>query len=159
MQQTKIVIFLLLIYGQIVSLPHLFWACATVTLSPSIPRCKPHVSTSPMPLVCLILSRIYHAEKLPKTNLVFIIADAKGTCPPCDSKQLIQDEQQCILLLSAAVIWHSTMMRLIQPADVQNAYADYDMEIEHAFPSPGISTFFIICSNLSNTLSEHFQSN
>ncbi|XP_029969153.1 voltage-dependent calcium channel subunit alpha-2/delta-1a isoform X2 [Salarias fasciatus] len=43
---------------------------------------------------CENCSRLYHAEKLPKTNLVFIIADAKGTCMSCDTKELIQDEQQ-----------------------------------------------------------------
>lgn len=68
-----------------------------------------HVSTTHlMSLVSPLLSRIYHAEKLPKTNLVFVIADAKLTCLSCDTRQLIQDEQQCILLPSAAVIWHRT---------------------------------------------------
>ncbi|KAM8883598.1 voltage-dependent calcium channel subunit alpha-2/delta-1-like isoform 1-T1 [Synchiropus picturatus] len=43
---------------------------------------------------CVNCSRLYHAEKLPKTNLVFVIADAKLTCSSCDSKPLIQDEQQ-----------------------------------------------------------------
>ncbi|XP_076015083.1 voltage-dependent calcium channel subunit alpha-2/delta-1a [Genypterus blacodes] len=43
---------------------------------------------------CKNCSRIYHAEKLPETNLVFIIADAKHTCLSCDAKPLIQDEQQ-----------------------------------------------------------------
>ncbi|KAF7664242.1 hypothetical protein LDENG_00184010 [Lucifuga dentata] len=43
---------------------------------------------------CENCSRIFHAEKLPKTNLVFIIADAKHTCLSCDAKPLIQDEQQ-----------------------------------------------------------------
>ncbi|KAM4615175.1 voltage-dependent calcium channel subunit alpha-2/delta-1-like [Polymixia lowei] len=42
---------------------------------------------------CENCSRMYHAEKLPKTNLVFIIADAKHTCLLCDVKPLIQDEQ------------------------------------------------------------------
>lgn len=41
--------------------------------------------------------RMYHAEKLPETNLVFIIADAQGTCTSCSSRPLVQDEQQCIL--------------------------------------------------------------
>lgn len=40
---------------------------------------------------------MYHAEKLPETNLVFVISDAKLTCSSCKSKKLIQDEQQCIL--------------------------------------------------------------
>ncbi|XP_041636585.1 voltage-dependent calcium channel subunit alpha-2/delta-1-like isoform X2 [Cheilinus undulatus] len=43
---------------------------------------------------CVNCSRMYHAEKLPKTNLVFIIADGKDTCKSCDNKLLIQDEQQ-----------------------------------------------------------------
>ncbi|XP_070709554.1 voltage-dependent calcium channel subunit alpha-2/delta-1-like [Pempheris klunzingeri] len=43
---------------------------------------------------CENCTRIYHAEKLPKTNLVFVIADAKLTCLSCDTKQLIQEEQQ-----------------------------------------------------------------
>ncbi|TKS90812.1 Voltage-dependent calcium channel subunit alpha-2/delta-1 [Collichthys lucidus] len=42
---------------------------------------------------CENCTRMYHAEKLPKTNLVFIIADAKPTCSSCDTKPLIQDEQ------------------------------------------------------------------
>ncbi|XP_061768187.1 voltage-dependent calcium channel subunit alpha-2/delta-1a isoform X2 [Nerophis ophidion] len=43
---------------------------------------------------CENCSRLYHAERLPNTNLVFVIADAKLTCSSCDSKPLIQDEQQ-----------------------------------------------------------------
>ncbi|XP_063761599.1 voltage-dependent calcium channel subunit alpha-2/delta-1a isoform X2 [Eleginops maclovinus] len=43
---------------------------------------------------CENCTRLYHAEKLPNTNLVFIIADAKLTCSSCDTKPLIQDEQQ-----------------------------------------------------------------
>uniref|UniRef100_A0A3Q2Z123 Calcium channel, voltage-dependent, alpha 2/delta subunit 1a n=1 Tax=Hippocampus comes TaxID=109280 RepID=A0A3Q2Z123_HIPCM len=43
---------------------------------------------------CGNCSRLYHAEKLPNTNLVFIIADAKLTCSSCDTKALVQDEQQ-----------------------------------------------------------------
>ncbi|XP_044042293.1 voltage-dependent calcium channel subunit alpha-2/delta-1-like isoform X4 [Siniperca chuatsi] len=43
---------------------------------------------------CGNCSRTYHAEKLPKTNLVFVIADAKLTCLFCDTRPLIQDEQQ-----------------------------------------------------------------
>ncbi|XP_049892683.1 voltage-dependent calcium channel subunit alpha-2/delta-1-like [Epinephelus moara] len=43
---------------------------------------------------CENCTRLYHAEKLPKTNLVFIISDAKLTCSSCDTKPLIQDEQQ-----------------------------------------------------------------
>ncbi|KAM3587492.1 uncharacterized protein V6R79_006806 [Siganus canaliculatus] len=43
---------------------------------------------------CENCTRMYHAEKLPKTNLVFIIADGKQTCSSCDTRQLIQDEQQ-----------------------------------------------------------------
>uniref|UniRef100_H3D0B8 Calcium channel, voltage-dependent, alpha 2/delta subunit 1a n=1 Tax=Tetraodon nigroviridis TaxID=99883 RepID=H3D0B8_TETNG len=43
---------------------------------------------------CENCTRIYHAEKLPDTNLVFIISDAKLTCSSCKSKKLIQEEQQ-----------------------------------------------------------------
>ncbi|KAM9328056.1 voltage-dependent calcium channel subunit alpha-2/delta-1a [Pholidichthys leucotaenia] len=43
---------------------------------------------------CGNCSRLYHAEKLPKTNLVFIISDAKGTCSSCDKKPFKQEEQQ-----------------------------------------------------------------
>ncbi|XP_061617959.1 voltage-dependent calcium channel subunit alpha-2/delta-1a isoform X4 [Phyllopteryx taeniolatus] len=43
---------------------------------------------------CKNRSRLYHAEKLPNTNLVFVIADAKLTCSSCDTKLLVQDEQQ-----------------------------------------------------------------
>lgn len=58
-----------------------------------------HVSTTTLvSLVCPLLSRLYHAEKLPKTNLVFIITDAKLTCLPCDATLLKQEEEQCILL-------------------------------------------------------------
>ncbi|XP_034058399.1 voltage-dependent calcium channel subunit alpha-2/delta-1-like isoform X2 [Gymnodraco acuticeps] len=43
---------------------------------------------------CENCTRLYHAEKLPNTNLVFIISDAKLTCSSCDTKPLIQDEQK-----------------------------------------------------------------
>uniref|UniRef100_A0A4W6CH79 Calcium channel, voltage-dependent, alpha 2/delta subunit 1a n=1 Tax=Lates calcarifer TaxID=8187 RepID=A0A4W6CH79_LATCA len=43
---------------------------------------------------CENCSRLYHAEKLPKTNLVFIITDAKLTCLPCDATLLKQEEEQ-----------------------------------------------------------------
>lgn len=43
---------------------------------------------------CVNCTRMYHAEKLPKTNLVFIIADRKLTCLSCENSPLIQDEQQ-----------------------------------------------------------------
>ncbi|XP_068611504.1 voltage-dependent calcium channel subunit alpha-2/delta-1-like [Brachionichthys hirsutus] len=43
---------------------------------------------------CENCTRMYHAEKLLKTNLVFIIADAKLTCLSCGVNPLIQDEQQ-----------------------------------------------------------------
>lgn len=43
---------------------------------------------------CENCTRLYHAEKLPKTNLVFIISDAKHTCTSCNTLPLIQDEQQ-----------------------------------------------------------------
>nr|XP_020455167.1 voltage-dependent calcium channel subunit alpha-2/delta-1-like isoform X2 [Monopterus albus] len=42
---------------------------------------------------CENCSRLFHAEKLPKTNLVFIIADAKLTCSSCDAKELKQEEE------------------------------------------------------------------
>ena len=68
-----------------------------------------HVSTTLLvSLLCLLLSRMYHAEKLPRTNLVFIIADRKGLCSACPSKPITQEEKQCILLADAAVIWHTT---------------------------------------------------
>ncbi|XP_029470947.1 voltage-dependent calcium channel subunit alpha-2/delta-1 isoform X4 [Rhinatrema bivittatum] len=44
-------------------------------------------------LDCGNCTRIYHAEKLLETNLVFIIVDSKKTCLPCDSRPLIQAEQ------------------------------------------------------------------
>uniref|UniRef100_A0A674AXP2 Calcium channel, voltage-dependent, alpha 2/delta subunit 1a n=1 Tax=Salmo trutta TaxID=8032 RepID=A0A674AXP2_SALTR len=44
-------------------------------------------------LDCENCSRMFHAEKLWKTNLVFVIADAKLTCMSCDHKPLIQAEQ------------------------------------------------------------------
>ncbi|XP_029017960.1 voltage-dependent calcium channel subunit alpha-2/delta-1a isoform X2 [Betta splendens] len=42
---------------------------------------------------CGNCSRTYHAEKLPKTNLVFIIADAKITCLTCEAKEFKQEEE------------------------------------------------------------------
>uniref|UniRef100_A0A8C9TYB2 Calcium voltage-gated channel auxiliary subunit alpha2delta 1 n=1 Tax=Scleropages formosus TaxID=113540 RepID=A0A8C9TYB2_SCLFO len=44
-------------------------------------------------LDCGNCSRMYLAEKLLNTNLVFLITDAKGTCLSCDPKPLIQAEQ------------------------------------------------------------------
>lgn len=41
--------------------------------------------------------RMYRAEKLPNTNLVFLITDAKATCLSCDPRPLRQAEQPCIL--------------------------------------------------------------
>lgn len=46
-------------------------------------------------LLCFF--RMYHAEKLPNTNLVFLITDAKATCLSCDPRPLRQAEQPCIL--------------------------------------------------------------
>ncbi|KAM9480798.1 voltage-dependent calcium channel subunit alpha-2/delta-1 isoform 2-T3 [Clarias gariepinus] len=43
-------------------------------------------------LDCGNCSRMYRAEKLPSTNLVFLITDAKGTCF-CDAKPVRQAEQ------------------------------------------------------------------
>ncbi|XP_071357631.1 voltage-dependent calcium channel subunit alpha-2/delta-1-like isoform X2 [Trachinotus anak] len=42
---------------------------------------------------CENCSRLYHAEKLPKTNLVFIIADAEHTCSSCDATPMKQEEE------------------------------------------------------------------
>ncbi|GAA6077466.1 voltage-dependent calcium channel subunit alpha-2/delta-1 isoform X1, partial [Tachysurus ichikawai] len=36
---------------------------------------------------------MYRAEKLPMTNLVFLITDAKSTCLSCDTKPVRQAEQ------------------------------------------------------------------
>ncbi|XP_023647195.1 voltage-dependent calcium channel subunit alpha-2/delta-1 isoform X1 [Paramormyrops kingsleyae] len=49
--------------------------------------------TLPGVLDCGNCSRMYYAEKLENTNLVFIITDAKGTCLSCDPRPLIQSEQ------------------------------------------------------------------
>uniref|UniRef100_A0A3Q3LHW1 Calcium voltage-gated channel auxiliary subunit alpha2delta 1 n=1 Tax=Mastacembelus armatus TaxID=205130 RepID=A0A3Q3LHW1_9TELE len=46
-------------------------------------------------LDCGNCSRMYRAEKLPNTNLVFLIADAKATCLSCDPRPLRQAEQPC----------------------------------------------------------------
>ncbi|KAG7266240.1 hypothetical protein CRUP_019712 [Coryphaenoides rupestris] len=48
-------------------------------------------------LDCGNCSRMYRAEKLPNTNLVFLITDAKATCLSCDPRPLRQAEQPCIL--------------------------------------------------------------
>uniref|UniRef100_A0A1A8F933 Calcium channel, voltage-dependent, alpha 2/delta subunit 1 n=1 Tax=Nothobranchius korthausae TaxID=1143690 RepID=A0A1A8F933_9TELE len=50
-------------------------------------------------LDCGNCSRLYRAEKIPNTNLVFLITDAKATCLSCDPKPLRQAEQPCILAL------------------------------------------------------------
>uniref|UniRef100_A0A8C4SZ18 Calcium channel, voltage-dependent, alpha 2/delta subunit 1a n=1 Tax=Erpetoichthys calabaricus TaxID=27687 RepID=A0A8C4SZ18_ERPCA len=44
-------------------------------------------------LDCGNCSRLYHAEKLSNTNLVFLIVDSKETCLSCDSSLLMQAEQ------------------------------------------------------------------
>ncbi|XP_061891819.1 voltage-dependent calcium channel subunit alpha-2/delta-1-like [Entelurus aequoreus] len=44
-------------------------------------------------LDCGNCSRMYRAEKLPNTNLVFLITDAKATCLSCDTRPLRQAEQ------------------------------------------------------------------
>ncbi|KAG9335231.1 hypothetical protein JZ751_005587 [Albula glossodonta] len=44
-------------------------------------------------LDCVNCSRMYRAEKLLSTNLVFIIADAAETCMSCDRRPLRQAEQ------------------------------------------------------------------
>ncbi|KAM4747232.1 voltage-dependent calcium channel subunit alpha-2/delta-1 isoform 2-T2 [Rhinophrynus dorsalis] len=45
-------------------------------------------------LDCVKCSRIYHAEKIMNTNLVFIIIDSILTCDACDNQPLIQAEQR-----------------------------------------------------------------
>lgn len=50
--------------------------------------------------VCMLF-RMYRAEKLPSTNLVFLITDAKATCLSCDPRPLRQAEQPCILSLNS----------------------------------------------------------
>lgn len=49
-------------------------------------------------------SRMYRAEKLPNTNLVFLITDAKATCLSCDPRPLRQAEQPCILSLGLKTV-------------------------------------------------------
>ncbi|XP_061533738.1 voltage-dependent calcium channel subunit alpha-2/delta-1 isoform X2 [Phycodurus eques] len=44
-------------------------------------------------LDCGNCSRMYRGEKLPNTNLVFLITDAKATCLSCDPRPLRQAEQ------------------------------------------------------------------
>lgn len=51
--------------------------------------------------VACVFSRMYRAEKLPNTNLVFLITDAKATCLSCDPRPLRQAEQPCILSLNS----------------------------------------------------------
>ncbi|KAM9311349.1 voltage-dependent calcium channel subunit alpha-2/delta-1 [Gastrophryne carolinensis] len=45
-------------------------------------------------LECVNCTRIYHAEKLANTNLVFIIVDSHHMCEVCDEQPLIQAEQR-----------------------------------------------------------------
>uniref|UniRef100_A0A3B5AGV2 Calcium voltage-gated channel auxiliary subunit alpha2delta 1 n=1 Tax=Stegastes partitus TaxID=144197 RepID=A0A3B5AGV2_9TELE len=47
-------------------------------------------------LDCGNCSRMYRAEKLPNTNLVFLITDAKATCLSCDPRPLRQAEQPSV---------------------------------------------------------------
>ncbi|XP_030416417.1 voltage-dependent calcium channel subunit alpha-2/delta-1 isoform X7 [Gopherus evgoodei] len=42
---------------------------------------------------CINCSRLYHAEKLSHTNLVFIISDSQRMCRSCDPKPLLQAEK------------------------------------------------------------------
>ncbi|XP_076119357.1 voltage-dependent calcium channel subunit alpha-2/delta-1 [Alosa pseudoharengus] len=57
-------------------------------------------------LDCVNCTRLYMAKKLPNTNLVFLISDARSTCLSCDTKPLRQAEQpssgpdQCELALN-----------------------------------------------------------
>uniref|UniRef100_A0A8C3T1Z6 VWFA domain-containing protein n=1 Tax=Chelydra serpentina TaxID=8475 RepID=A0A8C3T1Z6_CHESE len=43
---------------------------------------------------CINCSRLYHAEKVSHTNLVFIISDSQRMCRSCDPKPLMQAENQ-----------------------------------------------------------------
>ncbi|XP_078275889.1 voltage-dependent calcium channel subunit alpha-2/delta-1-like isoform X2 [Rhinoraja longicauda] len=43
---------------------------------------------------CGNCSRLYHAEKLSNTNLVFLLVESKHTCQSCDTKSLMQAEQK-----------------------------------------------------------------
>ncbi|XP_056429384.1 voltage-dependent calcium channel subunit alpha-2/delta-1 isoform X1 [Hyla sarda] len=45
-------------------------------------------------LECANCTRIYHAEKIVNTNLLFIIVDNQHTCEFCDQQPLIQAEQR-----------------------------------------------------------------
>ncbi|XP_053321026.1 voltage-dependent calcium channel subunit alpha-2/delta-1 isoform X3 [Spea bombifrons] len=45
-------------------------------------------------LDCVNCTRIYHAEKLINTNLLFIIVDSLRSCDACDKQPLIQAEQR-----------------------------------------------------------------
>lgn len=83
------------------------WKHVSVKLYLHLSGTPARVSTTLLvSLLCLLLSRMYHAEKLPRTNLVFIIADNRGSCLACTSKPITQEEKPCILLADAAVIWH-----------------------------------------------------
>ncbi|XP_009069139.1 PREDICTED: voltage-dependent calcium channel subunit alpha-2/delta-1-like [Acanthisitta chloris] len=42
---------------------------------------------------CINCSRLYHAEKISNTNLVFIISDSQLLCRSCDPKPLMQAEK------------------------------------------------------------------
>ncbi|XP_053108701.1 voltage-dependent calcium channel subunit alpha-2/delta-1 isoform X3 [Hemicordylus capensis] len=44
-------------------------------------------------LDCINCSRLFHAEKISNTNLVFIISDTKQMCSHCDTKPLMQAEK------------------------------------------------------------------
>ncbi|XP_066490665.1 voltage-dependent calcium channel subunit alpha-2/delta-1 isoform X2 [Tiliqua scincoides] len=44
-------------------------------------------------LDCINCSRLFHAEKISNTNLVFIISDSKQMCSYCDAKPLMQAEK------------------------------------------------------------------
>ncbi|OXB63080.1 hypothetical protein ASZ78_002574 [Callipepla squamata] len=46
---------------------------------------------------CINCSRLYHAEKISNTNLVFIISDSQLLCRSCDPKPLMQAEKPGIL--------------------------------------------------------------
>lgn len=77
-------------------------SCEHVWMKSYLSWTQAHVSTTAfVSLVCLPFSRLYHAERLPKTNLVFIVAETEHGCE-CQEKILKQEEQECILLLNTS---------------------------------------------------------
>ncbi|CAG5958109.1 unnamed protein product, partial [Menidia menidia] len=68
-------------------------------------------------LDCGNCSRMYRAEKLPNTNLVFLITDAKATCLSCDPRPLRQAEQPLFAQLKVQI--HVTWLRILDTAKDQ----------------------------------------